>query len=80
MGRDSSEGKEMKTIKCDRCGKDIPYVPPYMNAAKQGVLPPTLIITIWEPLAQKSREVDLCDSCKKAVYDFIFDYSKGNEA
>ena len=21
----------MKTIKCDRCGKEIPYVPPYMN-------------------------------------------------
>lgn len=67
----------MKTIKCDRCGKDIPYVPPFMNAAKQGVLPPVLMMTVWEPLAQKSREVDLCDDCKLDVYGYIFCY--GNE-
>lgn len=70
----------MKTIKCDRCGKKIPYVPPFMNAVKQGLLPPVLIMTVWEPLAQKSREVDLCDDCQRAVYGYIFDYGKGNKA
>lgn len=70
----------MKTIKCDRCGKEIPYVPPFMNAAKGGILPPVLIMTVWEPLAQKSREVDLCDDCQRAVYNYIFGYGNGNGA
>lgn len=66
----------MKTIKCDRCGKDIPYVSPYMNAVKNGIIPPTVIMTVWEPLNQKTREVDLCENCQKAVYSYIFDHSK----
>lgn len=70
----------MKTIKCDRCGKDIPYVPPYMNAYKDGVIPPTIMMTVWEPLSQKTREVDLCDDCQRAVYNYIFDYGNGNGA
>jgi len=68
----------MKTIKCDRCGKEIPYTPPYMNAAtQQGVVPPQLMITIWNNLASPPmREVDLCSVCKLEVYDFIFDHSR----
>ena len=64
----------MKTIKCDRCGKDIPYVPPYVNVAQQGIITPTIIMTVWEPLSQRVMNVDLCDNCQKAVYDYIFDY------
>ena len=70
----------MKTIKCDRCGKEIPYMLPSMNAAKEGVLPPVLLMSVWEPLAQKPREVDLCHDCQMAVYDYIFEYGKGNGA
>lgn len=64
----------MKTIKCDRCGKDIPYVPSFMNAAQQGIIPPKFIMTIWDGQNMKAREVDLCDDCQKVVYDYIFDY------
>lgn len=66
----------MKTIKCDRCGKDIPYVPPFMNAAQQGIVPPTFMMTIWEPITQNVKEVDLCNDCQMAVYSYIFDYNK----
>ena len=69
----------MKTIKCDRCGKDIPYVPPYMNAYKDGIIPPTIMMTVWEPLSQKTREVDLCDDCRLAVYGYIFGYNHGDD-
>ena len=64
----------MKTIKCDRCGKDIPYVPPFMNVAKEGFIFPKIIITKWDALSQKLDEVDLCDDCQKDVYDYIFNY------
>ena len=47
-----------------------------MNAVKNGIIPPTVIMTVWEPLNQKTREVDLCDNCQKAVYSFIFNHSK----
>lgn len=70
----------MKTIKCDRCGKEIPYVPPYMNAVKNSIIPPTIMMTVWEPLSQKIREVDLCDDCQLAVYSYIFDYGNGDGA
>ena len=70
----------MKTIKCDRCGRDIPYVPPYINACKNSIIPPTIMMTVWEPLHQKTREVDLCDDCQRAVYNYIFDYDNGSGA
>lgn len=66
----------MKTIKCDRCGKDIPYVPPYMNAVHNGIIPPDIMMVVWEPLSQNTRSVDLCSECKTAVYNFIFDHDK----
>lgn len=64
----------MKTINCDRCGKEIPYVPPYVNIAQQGIIPPKIIMTIWDAQNQKTREVDLCDDCQQKVYEFIFGY------
>lgn len=67
----------MKTIKCDRCGKDIPDISPYMNCATNGVITPKLIMTVWEPVLQKTREVDLCQKCQEAVYDYIFDFGNG---
>lgn len=67
----------MKTIKCDRCGKDIPYVPPFMNVAQQGVIRPKVIMTIWDAQSQKTSEVDLCDDCQRAVYSYVFDYGNG---
>lgn len=70
----------MKTIKCDRCGKDLPYVPSYANVAQQGIITPTIMMTVWEPLSQRVIEVDLCDDCQKAVYEYIFDYGNGNGA
>jgi len=70
----------MKTIKCDRCGKDIPYVPPFMNVAKQGVVYPKIMVTAWNTLSQNINEVDLCDSCQNAVYNYIFDYGNNNGA
>ena len=64
----------MKTIKCDRCGKEIPYVPPFMNCAIQEVISPNILMTVWYPINKQAKEVDLCDMCKQAVYSFIFDY------
>ena len=70
----------MKTTKCDRCGKDIPYVPSYMNVAKQGVVYPKIIMSIYDPLTQSAREVDLCNKCEYDVYNYIFDYGNGGGA
>lgn len=67
----------MKSIKCDRCGNYIPYKLPYMNCAANGVITPKLTMTVWESVSQITREVDLCDDCQKAVYDYIFDYGNG---
>lgn len=73
----------MKTIKCDRCGKDIPYVPMWeniVNTSNVNTVAPTLKITLWDTITQKLNEVDLCDECRDAVYNYIFDYSKGSNA
>lgn len=64
----------MKQIKCDRCGKDIPYIPAFMNFAQQK---PMINVTIWDDINNQIQEVDLCVDCKKAVYKCIFDYSNG---
>lgn len=64
----------MKAITCDRCGKEIPYVPSFMNAARQGIIPPKLIMTIWDAQNMRAREVDLCDDCEYDVYNYIFCY------
>lgn len=70
----------MKSIKCDRCGKDIPYVPPYMNCTIQDVINPIIMISAFDPVSSLAREVDLCSECQKAVYDYIFDYGNGDGA
>ena len=70
----------MKTIKCDRCGKDIPYVPSFMNVAKEGVIFPKIIIATWNALSQNINEVDLCDDCQRDVYAYIFDYGNDDGA
>ena len=62
----------MKQVKCDRCGADIPYVSPYINACTSEVVKPAMIITMWDSMFAKPREVDLCKHCNAAVYDFIF--------
>ena len=62
----------MKTIKCDRCGKNVSYIPPYMNVAEQGVVKPSLMISVINWPSPNLVEVDLCDKCKNAVYNFIF--------
>lgn len=64
----------MKTIKCDRCGKDIPYVSPYANVYKDGKLPSGIMVSYWSTFDQQLREIDLCEECKQAVQNFIFDY------
>ena len=67
----------MKTIKCDRCGKDIPDIPPYMNVVRQGIIKPTVVVTLWGYLGQMTKAVDLCDDCQKAVYEYIFEFGNG---
>lgn len=67
----------MKTIKCDRCGKDIPCVPPYMNCAQQSIIFPSIMMTVYDPISQSVREVDLCDDCQKAVYSYAFECTRG---
>ena len=67
----------MKIIKCDRCGKDIPDVPPYMNVVKQGIIKPTVMMIILDNVKQMTRAVDLCDDCQKAVYEYIFEFGNG---
>lgn len=69
----------MKTINCDRCGKEIPYVPPYMNAYKDGKLPSSIMVTLWDQFNQRLREVDLCEECKQKVQDYIFNYRLNND-
>lgn len=67
----------MKTIKCDRCGAAIPYVPPYVNAAKNGKLLSGLMISWWNASECHLEEVDLCENCKVAVQNYIFNYREG---
>ena len=67
----------MKTVKCDRCGKDIPRFIPFLNAASGMIPTPVVMITVWNNNSQTLNEVDLCDDCKKAVYDYIFDFGNG---
>ena len=67
----------MKTIKCDRCGKDIPDIPPYMNVIRQGIIKPTVVVTLWGYHGQMTRVVDLCDDCQEAVYEYIFEFGNG---
>ena len=68
----------MKTIKCDRCGSSIPYIPPYMNAVKNGCCYTTnMMVAVWDSMSQQVQQVDLCDKCSKAVYDFIFQCNNG---
>ena len=64
----------MKTIKCDRCGADIPYIPPYMNVANKVTVSPTIHVTTWIPVTQELKEVDLCNKCQSLVFDYIFNY------
>lgn len=68
------ENVNMKITTCDRCGKEIPYLPPYMNALKQGIVPPRVIMTVWDTLSQTTKEVDLCDACQQLVYEYIYCY------
>ena len=70
----------MKTIKCDRCGEIIPPTSPWANAAKNGIIPPRLTITMFFGSTNTFREVDLCETCKSAVYNYIFDYGNGDGA
>ena len=66
----------MKTIQCDRCGQLVPYVPPYMNAISQNNDIPNIMITLMTKINPTLVEVDLCNHCKKELYDFIFNSSK----
>lgn len=68
------ENAKMKTITCDRCGKEIPYLSPYMNALKQRVVPPRVMMAVWDALSQTTKEVDLCDVCQQKVYEYIYCY------
>ena len=63
----------MKTIKCDRCGKEIQYVPPFMNVARNGWVPPKIYVTAWNDASQSLNEIDLCEDCMVGVYNYIFD-------
>lgn len=68
----------MKTIKCDRCGKTIPYIPIWENMANisnVNSIVPKLRITVWNTNTQKLNEIDLCDSCQDAVYGYIFNFN-----
>ena len=66
----------MKTIKCDRCGKEIPYVPLYMNVTQQEVYNKNIMVTAWDSFRCELQEVDLCNRCKCAVYDYIFNWAE----
>lgn len=62
----------MRTIKCDRCGENIPHVPLYMNCSQQRLNSHNIMVTILN-FDNNLAEVDLCDRCKEAVYNYIFD-------
>ena len=51
---------------CDKCGKEFNYSP--MTRAKFPYL--NIYVCYFPP--EYSRQIDLCDDCKKKVYDFIF--------
>lgn len=71
----------MKTIICDRCGKEIPYKPPYMNCcSKDGEIPSGISVYFWDMFDTQLREVDLCETCKNAIQEFIFNYKYSEPA
>lgn len=64
----------MKKINCDRCGKSIPYVPPFINVAKSGTIPCSLMINMWDSVNNRLVEVDLCHECEDYIRNAIFEY------
>lgn len=71
----------MITIKCDRCGLDIDWrtypafaytfhcADPNSDSIKKPDYT-RMTLTLYE--TKGIRNIDLCDSCKKDVYNFIF--------
>lgn len=55
----------MVKIICDKCKKE------YKEYPQQSVIFPRVLISVSNKL-NDCRAVDLCEDCKKAVYDFIF--------
>ena len=53
----------MKTIKCDKCGKEINRHP--LQQARF----PIIIIYVNEGFG--AREIDLCNSCEKDLYEWL---------
>lgn len=67
----------MRIRNCDRCGKEIPMIPDFMNSPE--IMNPKLgtIVEIYSPTTlRRYYTVDLCNNCKEAVYDFIFQNSR----
>ena len=70
----------MKTIRCDRCGEIIPYVPPYVNIATKGIVHPDIMVTVFDSRNNNLVEVDLCEKCKSAVYNFVYNIEPAKKA
>lgn len=51
---------------CDKCGNEFNYFP--MMQVKF----PFIYVRVQHAVGDCGRQVDLCDDCKKKVYDFIF--------
>lgn len=56
----------MTKIICDRCGKEFNYFP--MMQVKF----PCIYVRVQYAVGDCGRQIDLCDDCKKKVYNFIF--------
>ena len=61
---ESRKEQKMKTIKCDRCGKEINRHP------MQQALFPHFKIYVFD-LFGFLREVDLCNDCEDALYSWL---------
>ena len=77
----------MITIKCDRCGKDVesklfnpfvPFIPSYPcsdpNITERTFEPWETTRIYCEDKSSKIRIIDLCDDCKKSVYEYVFNF------
>lgn len=65
----------MMKVTCDRCGKliDIDYMTPLNFGCETPEWSPSVMLYAKDPDTGGARKFDLCETCEKALYQFIFD-------
>lgn len=60
----------MRKTYCDICGKEIPEIPPYVNAVTADIYP-IVSMTIMRTYSDVCKTFDLCRSCSRKIVDLV---------